>query len=208
MKADRFAIATLMLCTACVTPGKKTAVGAGTGAAAGAGIGAVIGHQSGKTGEGAAIGAAVGALLGGSIGNRLDKQARELAVLTETRRTENGIVTTLKSSLLFDTGKADLKPLAAENIQKITDIVKKYPEDRIVVVGYTDSQGSEEANQKLSERRAQSVRLAMITQGFPASAVEAVGQGEANPVAPNDTAEGRAKNRRVELLISADHSKK
>lgn len=201
-------IAGSILCAACVTPGKKTAVGAGAGAAVGAGVGAVIGHQSGHKGEGAAIGAAVGALMGGTIGNRLDKQARELAVLTETRRTEDGIVTTLKNSLLFDTGKADLKPLAAENIQKITDIVKKYPENHIVVVGYTDDQGTEESNQKLSERRAQAVRLTMVTQGFPASAVEAVGQGESNPVASNKTAEGRAKNRRVELLISADPSKK
>jgi outer membrane protein OmpA-like peptidoglycan-associated protein len=208
MKKTSLVLIVSLACSACVTPGKKTAVGAGTGAAVGAGIGAVIGHQSGNTGQGAAIGAGVGALLGGTIGNRLDKQAKELAVLTETRRTEDGIVTTLKDSLLFDTGKANLKPLAEENIKKITDIVKKYPEDHIVVVGYTDDQGKEDMNQKLSERRAQAVRLAMITHGFPASAVEAVGQGEANPVASNKTAEGRAKNRRVELLISANQEKK
>lgn len=194
--------------SACVTPKKKTAVGAGAGAGVGAGVGAVVGHQSGHKGQGAAIGAAVGAVLGGTVGNRLDRQTKELAVLTETRRTEDGIVSTLKTSLLFDSGKADLKQNAVKNLEKITAIVKKYPEDRIVVVGYTDDQGAGEYNLKLSEQRAQAVRLAMITQGFPASAVEAVGQGEAKPVASNKTAEGRAKNRRVELLISVEQKKK
>ncbi|MBK8574531.1 MAG: OmpA family protein [Elusimicrobia bacterium] len=208
MRRLNFLFVASMVISACVTPGKKTAVGTGAGAAAGAGVGAVVGHQSGNAGKGAAIGAAVGALLGGTIGNRLDRQAKELAVLTETRRTEEGIVATLKNSLLFDSGKSDLKPRAAENIKKITDVVKKYPENHIVVVGYTDDQGAGEYNQRLSEQRAQAVRLAMITQGFPASAVEAIGRGEANPVASNNTAEGRAKNRRVELLISVEQVKK
>ncbi|MBL8024383.1 MAG: OmpA family protein [Elusimicrobia bacterium] len=198
----------LVLVTACVSPGKKTAIGAGTGAAVGAGVGAVIGHQSGNKGQGAAIGAGIGALLGAGVGNRLDRQARELEALAETRRTENGIVTTLKDSLLFDSGKADLKSAAIENIEKITDILKKYPENRLVVVGYTDSTGTTAQNQRLSERRAQAVRLAMITRGLSSSVVEAVGQGSSNPVAPNTTAEGRAKNRRVELLISAETPKK
>src|SRR5262245_34358552 len=86
----------------CAKPGKRTAVGAGTGAAAGAAVGGVIGHQSKHAGRGAAIGAAAGAVLGGGIGNYLDKQAKELAEVAETRRTEEGIVTTLKNSILFD----------------------------------------------------------------------------------------------------------
>ncbi len=191
----------------CTTPGKKTTIGAGTGAAIGGIAGAVIGHQSGKTGQGAVIGAATGALLGGTIGNRLDKQAKELEAVAETQRTENGIVTTLKDNILFDSGKAALKPIAYDSVNQIADIIKKYPEDRVIVVGYTDSVGSDASNQALSMQRAQSVRLAMIERGVPASSVEAVGMGEAKPVATNDTAEGRAKNRRVELQISVDESK-
>lgn len=191
----------------CTTPGKRTGIGAGTGAAIGAAAGAVIGHQSGKTGQGAIIGAAAGALLGGTIGNRLDKQAKELEVLSETKRTENGIITTLKGNLLFDTGKADLKPAAVDSVNQISDIIKKYPEDKLLVIGYTDDIGPADANQRLSEQRAQAVRLAMIARGIPASSIEPVGMGEANPAAPNTTEEGRAKNRRVELQITIDESK-
>jgi outer membrane protein OmpA-like peptidoglycan-associated protein len=196
-----------VLLAGCVTPGKRTAVGAGAGAGAGAVIGGIIGHQSGKTGKGAALGAVLGGLLGGAIGNRLDRQARELEALAETRRTENGIVTTLKNNLLFDSGKADLKSPAQDSVNQISDIIKQYPEDRIIVVGYTDDRGADDYNQRLSERRAQAVRLAMVARGVPASTVEAVGMGESNPVGSNATEDGRSRNRRVELQISADPSK-
>jgi outer membrane protein OmpA-like peptidoglycan-associated protein len=191
----------------CTTPGKRTAIGAGVGAAVGAGVGAVIGHQSGEGGKGAVIGAVAGGLLGGGVGNYLDKQAKELEQLAETKRTENGIITTLKNNLLFDTGKADLKPAAVDSINQISDIIKKYPEDKLIVVGYTDSIGSDAYNQGLSEHRAQAVRLAMIARGIPAASIEAVGMGKSNPVASNATEEGRAKNRRVELQISVDPAK-
>ncbi len=196
-----------LIAVGCTTPGKRTAVGAGTGAALGGIAGAVIGHQSGKTGQGAVIGAAAGALLGGTIGNRLDKQAKELEAIAETQRTENGIVTTLKDNILFDSGKAVLKPVAYDSVNQIADILKKYPEDMVIVIGHTDSIGSDAYNQTLSMQRAQAVRLAMIDRGVPASSIEAVGMGEAKPVATNDTAEGRARNRRVELQISIDESK-
>jgi outer membrane protein OmpA-like peptidoglycan-associated protein len=167
----------------------------------------VIGHQSGNRGKGAALGAVVGGLLGGTIGNRLDKQARELEALAETRRTEDGIVTTLKNSLLFDSGKSDMKAAAEDSVNQISDILKKYPENLVKVVGHTDSQGTEEANQRLSERRAEAVRSVMVARGFPAEAVQAVGKGEMSPVASNETPEGRAKNRRVEIEITVDPSK-
>lgn len=196
-----------LVAVGCTSPGKRTAVGAGSGAALGGIAGAVIGHQSGKTGQGAVIGAAAGALLGGTIGNRLDKQAKELEAIAETQRTENGIVTTLKDNILFDSGKAVLKPVAYDSVNQIADILKKYPEDMVIVIGHTDSIGSDAYNQTLSMQRAQAVRLAMIDRGVPASSIEAVGMGEAKPVATNDTAEGRARNRRVELQISIDESK-
>lgn len=202
-----FLVAGALAVAGCATPGKKTATGAGIGAATGAAVGGIIGSLQGKAGEGALYGAAAGVLVGGGIGNYLDKQAKELEVLAETKRTENGIITTLKSNLLFDTGKADLKPAAVDSVNQISDIIKRYPEDKVIVVGFTDDQGTDAYNQRLSEQRAQAVRLAMIARGVPAAAVEPVGMGEASPVASNATAEGRAQNRRVELQISVDESK-
>jgi hypothetical protein len=114
----------------CSSAGKNTAVGAGVGAAAGAAIGAIVGHQSGDRGKGALIGAALGGGLGGLVGNRLDKQKKELEQIAETKRTENGLVSKLKSDILFDSGKAALKPTASQNLGKMAEIMKKYPEKR------------------------------------------------------------------------------
>jgi outer membrane protein OmpA-like peptidoglycan-associated protein len=197
----------LVMAAGCTTPGKRTAIGAGAGAAGGAAAGAAIGAIAGDAGKGAWMGAAAGTVLGTMIGNRLDKQAKELAEIAETQRTENGILTRLKSELLFDTASADLRPQARQNVQQISDIIKKYPEDRLIIVGYTDNVGSDSYNQQLSERRARAVKLAMVAGGVPAASVEAMGQGESNPVAPNTSADGRQKNRRVELQITADPNK-
>lgn len=193
--------------TGCVTPGKRTAVGGVGGAAAGAAAGAAIGAAAGNAGKGAWIGAAAGAVLGTAIGNKMDKQARELEVLAETQRTENGIITTMRENLLFDSGKSVLKPSAKDSVNAIADIIKNYPEDHIIVVGHTDNVGSDSYNQQLSEQRARAVRLQMVERGVPATSIEAMGQGETSPVADNGTVAGRAKNRRVELQISVDPSK-
>lgn len=196
-----------LLASACTSPGKNTAIGAGVGVAAGAAVGAVIGHQSGDRGKGALIGAALGGALGGSIGNRLDKQAKELAEIAETKRTEQGILTKLKSDILFDTGKADLKPAANESLSKMAEILKKYPENVLTIKGYTDNTGSAATNQTLSEKRAAAVKSQLIAGGVPANTITVVGKGPADPVAPNNTADGRAQNRRVEVEIAVDESK-
>lgn len=193
--------------TACTSPGKNTAVGAGAGAAAGGVLGAIIGHQTGKRTEGALIGAAVGGILGGTIGNRLDKQAKELQQIAETKRTEQGLITQLKSDILFDTGKADLKPQAVENLYRMAQILKKYPENVLTIRGYTDNTGSAKVNEKLSYQRAAAVRDRFVANGIPANTITVIGMGPKNPVAPNTTAEGRAKNRRVEIEITVDESK-
>lgn len=190
-------------CATSPNEAQKTKMGAGIGAVSGAILGAVIGHQSGNKEKGAMIGGAVGAVTGGLIGQKLDKQAEELKAVAETKRTEEGIVTTLKNNILFDTNSATLQSGANDQIGEIANIIAKYPENKVVVVGHTDSKGDNSHNQKLSERRAQAVRLKMISQGVGSGNVEAVGQGEAQPTASNDTEEGRAKNRRVELVISA-----
>ena len=143
----------------CADAGKKTAIGAGAGAAVGAGLGMIIGHQSGNRGKGAAIGAALGGALGGGIGLRLDKQAAELARIAETKRTENGIITKLKSDITFASGSSNVK--AQQNIQQIAQIIAKYPENVVKVIGHTDSTGSDAFNQTLSQQRADSVRSIM-----------------------------------------------
>lgn len=191
----------------CAQPGKKTAVGAGTGAAAGAAIGAVIGHQSGSRTKGAAIGAILGGSAGGVIGNRMDKQAKELEEIAETKRTDQGIITQLESDILFDIGRAELKPRARENLSKMADIIKKYPENVLTIKGHTDSTGTDAVNQPLSTRRADSVRDILVARGVPPNTIAIVGMGETQPIAPNTTPSGRAENRRVDVEITADPSK-
>ena len=110
---------------ACATPGERTAVGACAGAAVGAGVGAIAGGW-----EGAAIGALVGGVAGGAIGNYLDKQAQELQQISDARRTETGILVNLKSSLLFSSDSAVLKPAAVEQLAQLGDVLARYPEDR------------------------------------------------------------------------------
>lgn len=208
MKIGRILGVILMLSVAgCQSAGKNTAVGAGVGAAAGGALGAVLGHQTGKRGEAAAIGAVLGATTGGLIGNRMDKQAAELAQIAETKRTDQGLITKLKSDILFDTGKADLKPVAIKNMTKMASIMKKYPENVLTVKGFTDNTGSDQFNLALSERRAAAVRAELVRGGVPDSTIKIVGMGESNPVADNSSPELRAQNRRVEIEVKVDPSK-
>ncbi len=181
---------------ACATPGKGTAIGAGGGAAVGAGVGALAGGW-----EGAAIGAVVGGLAGGAIGNYLDKQQQELQEVANAKRTEDGILVDLKSSLLFSSNSAVLRPAAVEQIAKLGDILAKYPKDRIRIVGHTDSTGSAAYDEELSLRRAEAVRDVLASRGVSQRQMLVEGAGAANPIADNSTPDGRAANRRVELRI-------
>jgi outer membrane protein OmpA-like peptidoglycan-associated protein len=191
----------------CESAGTKTAEGAGIGAVAGGVAGAIIGHQTGNRGKGALIGAALGGSVGGLVGNRMDKQAKELQKIAETKRTEQGLITKLKSDILFDSGKAGLKPQAGTNLDQMAAILKKYPENVITIKGYTDSTGSAKINKELSEKRAQSVKEELVKGGVPGNTISVVGMGPDNPVSDNKTAAGRAQNRRVEVEITADESK-
>jgi len=182
---------------ACATPGTRTAIGAGGGAAAGAGVGAIVGGW-----KGAAIGAAVGGVAGGAVGNYLDKQAQELKEVAETtKRTKDGILVDLKSKLLFTTDSSVLKPEAVELVAKLGDIIAKYPDDRVKIIGYTDSTGSVAHNEELSLRRAKSVREVLQGRGVKPEQMIVEGVGPERPVASNSTAAGRTQNRRVELHI-------
>lgn len=196
-----------LIFSGCASENKNTAKGAGIGAGAGGLLGAVIGHQTGKRNEGALIGAAVGAAIGGYAGRRMDQQAKELERIAETKRTDQGLVTKLKSDILFDTGKSDLKSTAKDNLKKMADVMKKYPENVLTVKGYTDNTGSAAINEALSQRRADAVKSQLVAAGMPGTVVSTVGMGPSQPVADNGTKEGRQQNRRVEIEVTVDESK-
>jgi outer membrane protein OmpA-like peptidoglycan-associated protein len=198
MRNKILVVSLLALVTAagCETAGKRTAIGAGGGAAAGAGVGALLGGW-----KGAAIGAGVGALAGGSVGLYLDKQAKELEQVAETKRTENGVLVNMKSEILFDSGSAVLKDEAVAQIEKVADIIAKYSDDRVRIEGHTDSTGTASKNEELSLRRADAVKRVLLGRGVKEAQVTALGMGSTKPLADNKTTAGRAKNRRVELHI-------
>ncbi len=181
--------------------------GAATGAAAGAVIGGVIGHQSGNTAAGAIIGAAVGGAAGAWIGHYMDKQAEEMERDLEGAKIERigeGIKITFDSGLLFDVDKAALKPKSKENLTNLAVILNKYDDTDILLEGHTDATGTEEHNLELSRLRAQSVSNYLAEHEVKVTRFTIMGYGEDQPIAGNDTAEGRAQNRRVEVAIYAN----
>ncbi|HEX7124914.1 MAG TPA: OmpA family protein [Thermodesulfobacteriota bacterium] len=182
---------------------KRTAIGAGAGAAVGAGAGALLGGKK-RAGRGALIGAAAGAMVGGAIGNYMDRQAAELKRRlpdAAVERQGDKLYVALPSGILFDTDKATIRPEARQSIATAADVLKKYPDTYITVEGHTDSTGSADYNQRLSERRARAVYDLLVQDGVPAARLAVKGYGETDPVADNATEEGRQANRRVQLEI-------
>jgi len=184
------------LALGCATAGRDTAIGAVVGGAGGAGIGALIGGK-----KGALIGAGVGALAGGSVGLYLDKQRKELEKVAEVKKTENGLLVQMKNDILFDTNSDGVKPQGVENLTQMGDILAKYSDDRVQIQGHTDSSGDDKYNQQLSEKRAAAVKALLVARGVQEKQIIVTGFGESKPIADNATADGRAKNRRVELHI-------
>ncbi|QJX45934.1 OmpA family protein [Hymenobacter taeanensis] len=185
-------------------------LGAGGGAVAGAVLGRVIGGKSG-TAAGAIIGATVGGAGGALIGRRMDKQAEELQKDMQNAKVERvgeGIKITFDSGILFDTNKSDLRPASMTEIQKMADVLKKYPDTNVLVEGHTDNTGSDAINQPLSERRAQAVANYTTSQGVDAARITTRGYGSTQPIADNSTAEGKQANRRVEIAIYANEKMK
>lgn len=198
--------AMLSACVSADDPNRRTKQGAAAGAAAGAVAGAVIGNQSGNPRTGAVVGAAVGAGVGAVVGRRMDKQAEELRRIEgiEVERTaEDEIDVRLRNDVLFDFDSAALRAESRDTLDELADVMSRYPEQTVVVEGHADSVGDDAYNQRLSERRAQSVADYLIRQGVPGSDVEWRGFGETEPRASNSTAEGRQLNRRVEISITA-----
>jgi outer membrane protein OmpA-like peptidoglycan-associated protein len=128
---------------------------------------------------------------------------KQFSIVLETRDTERGLIVNM-SDVLFDTGKYTLRQEAREKLARISGILLNYPGLQIEAEGHTDTTGSEDFNQKLSQQRADSVREYLISQGIPGSSISSVGKGFLTPIASNDTAEGRQKNRRVELIVSGE----
>lgn len=187
-------------------PNRDAYRGVAIGAVAGGLLGHAVGNQNGKY-----VGAAVGAMAGAGVGVYMDRQRQELEkqLAEETARKELQI-TPLKDGSLkvgiasdasFDVGSAQLKPQALNTFAKIGSVLSKYDQTVIHVVGHADNTGSDELNQSLSERRADSVASYLGQQGVPDNRLRQEGRGKREPVASNQTKEGQRQNRRVDIVI-------
>ncbi|WP_395062034.1 OmpA family protein [Flavobacterium sp.] len=189
----------------------KTQRGAGIGVVAGGLIGAVLGNNLGKGGNGAlgaVLGGVIGGVAGGVIGNKMDKQAREIQTAlpgATVERVGEGIKLTLgENSVRFDTNKSTLTSTAKANLDRLVPVFQSYADTDIVIYGYTDSSGKVEYNQTLSEQRAASVKTYLASKGLNTSRFNTTGMGIADPIATNETAQGKSQNRRVEFAITAN----
>lgn len=187
----------------------KSATGAVVGSAGGAVVGGAIGKVAGSTAKGAIIGAVVGGTAGAIIGARMDAQARELEQTVEgatVERVGEGIQVTFASGLLYDFDSDVVKPAARTNLQALARSLAKFPDSDVLIIGHTDSVGSDEYNQGLSVRRADAAAAYLISEGVLRSRIGTFGLGETEPVASNDTEWGRTSNRRVEVAIFASRA--
>lgn len=204
-------LATLFASCDSVKNANNTQKGAGIGVAAGALIGGILGNNLGKGGNaalGAAIGAAVGGGTGALIGNKMDKQAREIDQAlpgADVERVGEGIHLTLnENAVRFDTNKSTLTAAAKANLDKLVPVFQEYGDTDIQIFGYTDNTGKAEYNLTLSQKRAESVKTYLASKGLVSSRFKTSGLGIADPIATNDTPEGRTQNRRVEFAITAN----
>ncbi len=189
----------------------RTQKGAVFGSGGGAILGGAIGRATGNTAAGAIIGAAVGGAVGAEIGHYMDKQAAELENDLDgatIERVGEGIKITFDSGILFAVNKADLTPQAQANLENLAKVLAKYEDTNILIEGHTDSDGPEDYNQALSERRAASVAHFLASRNVASPRMSTVGYGESQPVADNATVEGKAANRRVEVAIMANEKLK
>ncbi len=228
MKSKTVALIILTVLIACGCQGRGLArreSGALAGGAVGAGLGAIIGNQTGNQGAAIAIGSAIGAISGALVGNELDNQNDtldsrddQIAVqereLEENRKliealkrggadayvTDRGVVVNLPD-VLFDFGSARLGAGSSETLSEITNAISSVPGRSISVEGHTDSVGTYEYNQRLSESRARAVAGALVNDGVSRQRITTHGFGESDPIASNNTDAGRQRNRRVEVII-------
>lgn len=183
----------------------NTAQDAGIGALAGAVIGGLTSSKKDRT-KGVLTGAAVGGAIGGAYGYHVDKQEAELRRKlansgVEVQRQGDTINLVVPDNISFATGSAQLTPDFYGPLNQVADSLKQYPDTTVQIVGHTDSTGSAAFNQTLSQNRANAVVVYLTAQGVQPQRMQALGMGESQPIASNGTAEGRARNRRVEIKI-------
>jgi outer membrane protein OmpA-like peptidoglycan-associated protein len=185
----------------------NTAIGAGTGALLGTATGLIIGkNTSASSRKAMLIGAGIGALAGGGVGLYMDNQEAKLrerlrgSGVSVTRVGED-IILNMPSNVTFATDSADLKPQFFETLNSVAIVLNEFNRTLVDVTGHTDSTGSADHNQRLSERRAGTVAEYLVAQGNNPQRFQVLGMGQNEPIASNATAEGRAQNRRVEIRI-------
>ncbi|HUQ46642.1 MAG TPA: OmpA family protein, partial [Gemmatimonadaceae bacterium] len=169
----------------------------------------VIGNQTGSTARGAIIGAVIGGASGAIIGHQMDQQAKELDQSIEgaqITRVGEGIAVTFDSGILFPFNSTDILPAGRENLQKLAQSLDKYPNSDILIVGHTDSVGTDAYNSDLSQRRANAAGSYLQSLGVAPGRLRMTGRGETEPVQSNDTDAGRQANRRVEIAIFASEA--
>lgn len=206
MRKVTFFLAAAMILSGCASM-NKTQKGAVIGTAAGAGVGTVIGKVSGNTALGAVLGAAVGGTTGAIIGHKMDKQAEEIRKTVPDAKVERvgeGIVVEFSSNILFGFNQSSLSDEAKVNLDKLVTVLKTNPDTNIEIQGHTDDKGSDTYNMSLSEKRAKAVSDHLISKAITSGRITTKGFGESVPKADNSTEEGRAQNRRVEFLITAN----
>jgi outer membrane protein OmpA-like peptidoglycan-associated protein len=184
-----------------------TTKGAGIGAAVGAVAGLLTGGNAAAHRKNALIGAGIGALAGGAVGNYMDRQESKLrsqlaGTGVSVTRVGDNITLNMPGNITFASASAELNPTFYSVLNSVNVVLKEYEKTLVEVAGHTDSKGAPDYNQKLSERRANSVAQYLEGQGLRTDRVITVGAGETHPVATNDTAEGRQANRRVELTLT------
>jgi outer membrane protein OmpA-like peptidoglycan-associated protein len=201
-------LAAMALLAGCVNPTEFEDPNARTkgGALAGAVVGGVLGANSGSNQLARGLaGAAVGAALGGAIGSSLDAQAaelrRQMGSSATVQNNGNSLTVTMAQDVLFATNSYTVLPAQQQNLFSLAQNLQRYPNSRVEVIGHTDSTGDASFNQSLSERRAGAVRDVISAGGVHPNRLSAFGRGESQPIATNMTPEGRAQNRRVEIII-------
>jgi outer membrane protein OmpA-like peptidoglycan-associated protein len=180
--------------------------GGAIGGAAGGVLGGVMAGGE-NTALGVILGSAIGGSAGAVIGKQMDKQAEELErelENAEVERVGEGIKITFDSGLMFPTNQSKLTAESKTNLIELAETLKTYPDTNILIEGHTDNTGSEKYNMKLSKERAASVKDHLVSLGVDGSRLELVASGEDKPVATNDTEQGKQKNRRVEVAITAN----
>ena len=206
-------ISTSLVMTSCeaVKNSNNQQKGTVIGTAAGAIIGGVLGNNLGK-GKNAPLGAVLGGVVGGVAGNviggKMDKQAKEIKETlpgAEVERVGEGIRVTMKENMVnFGFDSSNLTETAKANLDKLAQVLTNNPDTNINIYGHTDSKGADSYNLSLSERRAGAVKSYLMAKGVSSSRMLAMGMGENEPIASNDTDAGRAQNRRVEFAITAN----